>query len=282
VKTVALKPQPSDDQLTGSEEEEMAFLEGYAPAESEEADWQHITTDSDAGSDYSTLTEGSGSSDNILSLENQAQLADIAKKTQEKLVERQKQKGKASGKKRKLTEDGEPEPTKKRLTNKAYWKSVKKYRRQHSGIIYLGDVPHGFYEPQMRRFFRQFGRVDRVRVARNKRGKTRHFAFVEFCDAEVAKIVADAMDGYLIFKHKLRAKVVPRERVYPSLFTGWGPKGDNDEWHQKKRKEGLERSKVKSAATLNRRIRKKTIEDQEKLKKLGIDYEFPEFDVMKP
>merc|ERR1712025_408104 len=78
----------SDNQLTGSEEEEMAFLEGYAPAEEHEADWQHITTDSDAGSDYSTLTEGSASSDNILSLENQSQLAEIAKKTQEELKKR--------------------------------------------------------------------------------------------------------------------------------------------------------------------------------------------------
>merc|ERR1712060_1023943 len=176
----------------------------------------------------------------------------------------------ASGKKRKLKEDGKPGPKKTKLTGKAYWKMMRKKRRETSGIIYLGDVPHGFYESQMRRFFRQFGGVDRIRVARNKRGKTKHFAFVEFYDAEVAEIVAEAMDGYSIFEHKLRAKVVPRERVYPTLFHGWGPEGDNSEWHQKKRKEGLEKSKVRPAHILNQRIRDKRRLEQEKLRKLGI------------
>merc|ERR1719427_397725 len=158
----------------------MAFLEGYAPAEDSEKDWQHITTDSDAGSDYSTLTEGSASSDNILSLENQSQLADIAKKTQAELEKRNK--------KRKLKDrKGKDKADKRPMKKKRGRMSKKKYlnkRRENSGVIFLGDVPHGFYEKEMKRFFSQFGKVDRIRVARNKRGKSRHFAFVEFLDKE--------------------------------------------------------------------------------------------------
>ena len=37
------------------------------------------------------------------------------------------------------------------------------------GVIYVGHIPHGFYEVEMRKFFSQFGRVTRVRLARSKK-----------------------------------------------------------------------------------------------------------------
>lgn len=68
------------------------------------------------------------------------------------------------------------------------------------GVIYVGHIPHGFYEEQMRPFFAQFGTVTRLRLARSKRtARSKGYAFVEFEDAEVARIVADAMNGYLMF-----------------------------------------------------------------------------------
>lgn len=38
-----------------------------------------------------------------------------------------------------------------------------------SGVVYIGHLPHGFYEEQLRSYFSQFGTVKRVKVARNKR-----------------------------------------------------------------------------------------------------------------
>ena len=38
---------------------------------------------------------------------------------------------------------------------------------QSAGVLYLGHIPHGFYEDQMRGFFSQFGTVSRLRLARN-------------------------------------------------------------------------------------------------------------------
>ena len=38
---------------------------------------------------------------------------------------------------------------------------------EDAGVIYLGHIPHGFYEDQMRGFFSQFGGVSRLRLARN-------------------------------------------------------------------------------------------------------------------
>jgi len=37
------------------------------------------------------------------------------------------------------------------------------------GTIYIGRIPHGFYEKQMRKFFSQFGEIKHVRLMRNKK-----------------------------------------------------------------------------------------------------------------
>lgn len=37
------------------------------------------------------------------------------------------------------------------------------------GTLYLGRIPHGFYEDQMKEYFSQFGDVTRVRLARNRK-----------------------------------------------------------------------------------------------------------------
>ena len=38
-----------------------------------------------------------------------------------------------------------------------------------SGVVYVGHIPHGFYEEAMNGFFKQFGDVIRVRVSRSKK-----------------------------------------------------------------------------------------------------------------
>jgi hypothetical protein len=36
-------------------------------------------------------------------------------------------------------------------------------------VVYLGHIPHGFYEEQMKGFFSQFGLVNRIHLARNRK-----------------------------------------------------------------------------------------------------------------
>jgi len=37
------------------------------------------------------------------------------------------------------------------------------------GVIYVGHIPRGFYEPQMAKYFSQFGKVTRLKLSRSKR-----------------------------------------------------------------------------------------------------------------
>lgn len=35
------------------------------------------------------------------------------------------------------------------------------------GVVYLGHVPHGFYEQEMKSFFSQFGKVTNINIPRS-------------------------------------------------------------------------------------------------------------------
>ncbi|KAF2266609.1 hypothetical protein CC78DRAFT_491467 [Lojkania enalia] len=89
------------------------------------------------------------------------------------------------------------------------------------GVVFVGRIPHGFFEPQMKKYFSQFGTVTRLRLSRNKKtGASKHYAFIEFASEEVADIVARTMDKYLLFGHILQCSVIPAEQVHENLFEG--------------------------------------------------------------
>ena len=89
------------------------------------------------------------------------------------------------------------------------------------GVVYVGRIPHGFFEHEMREYFSQFGDISRLRLSRSRKsGTSKHYAFVEFSSAGVAKIVADTMDNYLMFGHILKCKIVLQEQVHESLWKG--------------------------------------------------------------
>lgn len=99
-------------------------------------------------------------------------------------------------------------------------KQKKKKINQGRGAVYIGHIPHGFYEEEMRDYFSQFGVVTRVRIARSKRtGNCKGYGFVEFKNAEVAKIVADTMNNYLMFSRLLKCRYIPPEEQHEKLFV---------------------------------------------------------------
>lgn len=89
------------------------------------------------------------------------------------------------------------------------------------GVIYVGHIPEGFFEPQMRKFFTQFGKVLRLRISRSKKtARSKGYAFVEFEEESVAKIVAETMQGYLLFDKTLVCHLLPKEKQHKLLFKG--------------------------------------------------------------
>ncbi|TVU04671.1 hypothetical protein EJB05_47801 [Eragrostis curvula] len=77
-------------------------------------------------------------------------------------------------------------------------------------VLYIGHIPHGFYEEQMQ------GAQD----CPEPQGKCKHYGFIEFENPDVAKVVADEINNYLLFEHALQIAPVPPEKVHPKLWKG--------------------------------------------------------------
>ena len=100
-----------------------------------------------------------------------------------------------------------------------------------SRVVYIGHLPHGFYERELLGFFSQFGKLTRVRLSRSKKsGKAKHYAFLEFLHPEVAAVAAEAMDGYFMFSQKLEVKVMSPDKIHPELFKGATRRFKNVPW----------------------------------------------------
>jgi len=137
------------------------------------------------------------------------------------------------------------------------------------------DVKHAYVFFLSAEYFTQFGRVSKVRLSRNKKsGKSKHYAFLEFQTPEVAKVVADAMDGYHFFGQKLQVRALSCSEVHPELFKGanrvftkipW--KKIEEDRHNKDRNPEQEAKRVKANA-------KRAKLRQARIKAAGIDYEF--------
>jgi len=103
-----------------------------------------------------------------------------------------------------------PESNKKKLREPAPLLSKK-------GVVYIGHIPEGFFERQLKDFLSQFGNVTRVRLSRSKRtGGSRGYAFVQFIDPAVADVVQKTMHGYI-----LMGKTLVCQHVAPEVRTDW-------------------------------------------------------------
>ena len=86
-----------------------------------------------------------------------------------------------------------------------------------SGIIYIGHLPQGFTEEELKGFFKQFGQISKIRVSRSKKtGRSKGYAFLQFKDKEVAEIAAKTMDGYLMFGKKIECHI--QENAHKDTF----------------------------------------------------------------
>eukprot|EP00890_Picochlorum_soloecismus_P002380 jgi/Picsp_1/3142/NSC_05982-R1_protein len=149
-----------------------------------------------------------------------------------------------------------------------------------SNVVYLGHIPHGFYEKQMKEFFMQFGQVVNLRISRNKKtGNSKHYGFIQFHTPDIAAIVAEAMDGYHFFGQKLEAHVMKKDQVHAELFKGANRTFKKIPWreietrrHNRERSEAEEKKRKGRFAKRNESRKKKMLE-------AGIEYDFGESNI---
>lgn len=144
------------------------------------------------------------------------------------------------------------------------------------GVVYVGHLPLGLFEPQLQTYFQQFGTILRLRLSRSKKtGGSKGFAFIEFeCD-EVAKIVAETMNNYLMGERLIKCEVMPPEKVHEKLFVG-----SQSTFRRPSRPAVARYNRKRSAeqlAKMTHRLLRKESKLRRKLAERGVHYDFPGF-----
>lgn len=155
--------------------------------------------------------------------------------------------------------------------------AVQKGSRGEPGTVYVGRIPHGFHESEMGQYFSQFGTITNLRLSRNRKtGASKHFAFVEFESDEVAKIVAQTMDNYLMFGHILKCKYAPAESLHPDVWKGANKRFKKVPFNK------IEKRKLEEPKTRDQWVKKiareqgKRAKKAEKVKSMGYEYDLPQ------
>lgn len=149
-----------------------------------------------------------------------------------------------------------------------------------SDVIYLGHIPHGFFEVQLKSFFKQFGIVRKVKLFRSpKTGGSRGFAFIQFESIETAQIVSEAMHGYILHDRQLVSHIILKSKHHDGMWKMKRPTAQmisNDESHVK---ESIEDGAIPEdsalAQTKNELLMKRLLDKQNRLNQLGFEYQIP-------
>ncbi|KAI1721272.1 RNA recognition motif domain-containing protein [Ditylenchus destructor] len=146
----------------------------------------------------------------------------------------------------------------------------------NTDVIRLKDIPYGFFEKELYGYFRQFGTVKRVRVVRSKKGNPTGIAYVKFTKVGVAEVAAETMDNYLLAEKRLQCKVVEAHKVPKCVQSGslYVPIVNVREEKFKKARKGLAQKSEAQDKKIRIRLLKQMKARMEKLKAMGIDYEF--------
>lgn len=145
------------------------------------------------------------------------------------------------------------------------------------GIVYIGHLPKGFEEQELKKYFSQFGDVSKLRVSRSKKsGRSKGYAFIEFKEKEVAQTAAGVMNGYLMFGKKIECHIVdqPHKDTFKHGNREWNFVPNQLIFRNKKNKEVQDRTPEQMAERVKGLLQKEK-EKRIRLKELEIEYEFP-------
>ena len=147
--------------------------------------------------------------------------------------------------------------------------------QERSNVIYIGHLPKHCEERELIGFLKQFGNLLQLRVCRSqKTGGVKGYAFARFQDSEVAAIVADTLNGHLLFQKRLVCHVVPPEQVHNKLFSS------KTRTIFQRRSKLLDKGpkSLEKVKEVTERLRNNEKKKRETLKALGIDYDFPGYE----
>ncbi|KAH3686168.1 hypothetical protein WICPIJ_002857 [Wickerhamomyces pijperi] len=149
----------------------------------------------------------------------------------------------------------------KTLITKSTKQQSKKEKATKKGLVYLSRLPKGFEKEEITKYFNQFGDITNIHVPVSKRtGNFKHYAFLEFSNAEDAKIAVETMNNYLVLGHILKAKLMDNEEFK-------APK-HNKKYYNNQDKYALKNDVKK----LNENVENKRAARREALKAKGIDF----------
>jgi len=163
-------------------------------------------------------------------------------------------------------------------------KKTSKSVNEETAVLYIGHIPHGFFEKEMRGFFSQFGKILGLILKRSyKTGGSKGYGFLKFESVAIAKVVRETMNKYYLAHKFLDVKSVPSDRVnaiqWEQFNTELEAKSRAMETRNKRSLQGKtkeEISKMQEGLLRNDDLRRK------KLKSLGVNYEFPGYGKGKP
>jgi nucleolar protein 15 len=166
--------------------------------------------------------------------------------------------------------------------SKKQLQKTKEITKDKPGVVYVGRIPHGFYEHEMMEYFKQFGTILKLRLSRNRRsGASKHFAWIQFESAAVAEIVAKTMDNYLLFNHILKVKIVPDEQVPKNLWKGANKRFKRVPWNKIETRKVAQAKSEHAWEKLASREKERRAKKAEKLKAIGYDFDPPEIKSIK-
>uniref|UniRef100_A0A0V0G5E4 Putative nucleolar rna-binding protein nifk n=1 Tax=Triatoma dimidiata TaxID=72491 RepID=A0A0V0G5E4_TRIDM len=152
-----------------------------------------------------------------------------------------------------------------------------KRKRPERGVVYFSHIPHGFYEEEIKSYCSQFGKVTGLYLPRSKKGNSRGYGFVEFQYPEVAEIVAETMNNYLMCNRLLKAKYIPPSEQRPGVIRRakfWDNRARAIEENKKTISNMTRTLTPKEEAIKIKKMCKSVEKYHEKLKSIGLDYEF--------
>lgn len=151
---------------------------------------------------------------------------------------------------------------------------------ERTGVVYVGRLPHGFFEHQLRAYFSQFGDIKRLRLSRNRKtGHSKHYAFIEFASEEVAEIVVDTMNNYLLDGHLLQMSLIPAEEVDPNTWVGANRKYRTVPADRMERLRRHKQRTPEQQERVNRKLLQRQTQRRKKLERAGIEYDFPGYQI---